>query len=97
MRGPSRSASCVFILEPQLTLRFNSSSATIRANDDNQRARPLRQFGASLGPSDSVGRELDAIINGQAGLLQSENGVGDNHVLENYVSFCFVCLNTHVT
>jgi hypothetical protein len=71
--------------EQPLTRSFNSSSATIRP-DDHKRARPLPRAGAGLGPADSIGRELDAIINGQAGVLQSENGVGDNHVLENYVS-----------
>ena len=67
------------------TRSFNSSSATIRP-DDHQRPRPLPRAGGGLGPADSVGRELDAILGGHVGVLQSDNGVGDNALLNSYVS-----------
>ncbi|RSH82442.1 uncharacterized protein EHS24_007412 [Apiotrichum porosum] len=69
---------------------FNSSSATVRAGgDDNNRrfarAAPSTTTGAQLGPAASIGRELDAIIGGRAGVLQSETAVGDENLLNRYL------------
>ncbi|BEI81224.1 hypothetical protein CcaverHIS002_0203840 [Cutaneotrichosporon cavernicola] len=62
---------------------FNSSSATIKADTSRDRRNPPSSN--ALRPQDSVGRELDALIGGRNGLLQSDNGVGDVDLLSRYL------------
>ncbi|EKD03713.1 hypothetical protein A1Q2_01939 [Trichosporon asahii var. asahii CBS 8904] len=50
---------------------FNSSSATIRP-DNEQRQRRTQPGTNQLGPTDSIGRSFESLIEGRAGVLQQD-------------------------
>lgn len=67
---------------------FNSSSATIRPDrEERDLPRPnLGGAGGGLGPTDSIGRDFESLLGGRLGVLQSDSALGDQSLLDRYVS-----------